>query len=82
MTHEVDPPVKKTKVLMSKEAPSKDAPLVAIPRKLIDRVCDFGRVVDELSQIIDELRGEVGKLKEEVILFEVAVAKSQANKAT
>ncbi|RWV90463.1 hypothetical protein GW17_00047328 [Ensete ventricosum] len=32
---------------------------------LIDRVRDFGRVVDELSWLIDELRAKVQKLKDE-----------------
>ncbi|RWW12854.1 hypothetical protein GW17_00023466, partial [Ensete ventricosum] len=49
---------------------------------LIDKVRDFERVVDELSQIIDELQGEVRKLNEEAGLIMLAIAEARASKAT
>ncbi|RWW51377.1 hypothetical protein BHE74_00042281 [Ensete ventricosum] len=48
---------------------------------LIDRVRDSERVIDELSRLIDELRAEVRKLKDETGLVSVA-ANARASEAT
>ncbi|RWW47496.1 hypothetical protein BHE74_00046509 [Ensete ventricosum] len=46
---------------------------------LIDWVCDSGRVIDELFKIIDGLRAEVRKLKEEMGPMVVATTEAQVS---
>ncbi|RWW69627.1 hypothetical protein BHE74_00022769 [Ensete ventricosum] len=48
----------------------------------IDRVRDSGRVVDELSWLIDELRAKVQKLKDETDSVAVATIEAWASEAT
>ncbi|RWW04556.1 hypothetical protein GW17_00032212 [Ensete ventricosum] len=49
---------------------------------LIDRVRDSERIVYKLSQLIDELRAEVQKLKDKTSPIAVATTHAQASEAT
>ncbi|RWW57645.1 hypothetical protein BHE74_00035550 [Ensete ventricosum] len=83
-TNETEHPSKKTKVLVRK-APSDIAPpfpTMTVTHKGTPIVCDSGRVVDELSEIIDELRAEVRKLKEEADPVAVAIVEARVNKVS
>ncbi|RWV80801.1 hypothetical protein GW17_00057859 [Ensete ventricosum] len=68
-------------------AQSRDEPFLAqdmadLPELSREVPLEAGGVINELSKIIDELRLEVQKLKEEAGLMAVATAKARISKVT